>query len=166
MLKKMLNLRMKNSSKIPYDYIILDTSPGIRYWSINTLAISDIIILSLKMDNIDIEGTKQMASDVYKSFIEYGAKSYLLLNKTAGYCSPLTLNKEVINKSSKFEFIVLEQSETITELEKYLNMDVISSLPCYCDIQFARQEFLTVLKSPDHPFTNKINELVEKLVAS
>jgi chromosome partitioning protein len=160
MLKKMLYLREKTNSDIKYDYIILDTSPGIRHWSINSLAIADVIILSLKMDHIDIEGTKQMATDVYKSFINFGAKSYLLLNRIAGYCTPAKLNKDVILKPGKFEFTLLEQSETMTDLENYLKMDVVSTIPCYCDIQFERQEFITVLKYPDHPFVDKMNELI------
>jgi len=39
-------------------------------------------------------------------------------------------------------------------------MDVVSTIPCYCDIQFERQEFITVLKYPDHPFVDKMNELI------
>jgi len=163
MLKKMLYLKEKTNSDISYDYIILDTSPGIRPWSINALAIADIIILSLKMDHIDIEGTKQMAIDVYKSFINFGAKSYLLLNRIAGYCKPSQINKELISKPGRFEFTMLEQSETMMELENYLKMDIVSTIPCYCDIQFERQEFITVLKYPDHPFVDKMNELINKI---
>ncbi|HEY0579617.1 MAG TPA: ParA family protein [Candidatus Nitrosocosmicus sp.] len=163
MLKKMLYLREKSNSDINYDFIILDTSPGIRPWSINALAIADIIILSLKMDHIDIEGTKQMAIDVYKSFINFGAKSYLLLNRIAGYCKPSQTNKELISKPGRFEFTMLEQSETMMELENYLKMDIVSTIPCYCDIQFERQEFITVLKYPNHPFVDKMNELINKI---
>ncbi len=88
MLKKMLFLKETGNTETDYNYIILDTSPGIRYWSINSLAISDTIFLSLKMDNIDIEGTKHLAMDVYGSFTSYGTISYLLLNRVAGYCEP------------------------------------------------------------------------------
>ena len=164
MLKKMLYLREKTNPDIEYDFIILDTSPGIRHWSINSLAIADIIILSLKMDHIDVEGTKEMASDVYKSFIDYGAKSYLLLNRIAGYCTPSKLNKETTSMPGRFEFNMLEQSETMKGLENYLKMDVISTIPCYCDIQFERQEYMTVLKYPNHPFVNDMNDLISKIL--
>jgi chromosome partitioning protein len=42
-------------------------------------------------------------------------------------------------------------------------MKVISSVPCYCDIQFLRKEFLTALKFPSHPFALKIEELIETM---
>ncbi len=164
MLKKMLFLREKTNPDIEYDFIILDTSPGIRHWSINSLAIADIVILSLKMDHIDVEGTKEMASDVYKSFIDYGAKSYLLLNRIAGYCTPSKLNKETTSKPGRFEFNMLEQSETMKGLENYLKMDVISTIPCYCDIQFERQEYMNVLKYPNHPFVSDMNDLIGKIL--
>jgi hypothetical protein len=38
-------------------------------------------------------------------------------------------------------------------------IDVMTSIPCYCDIQFAQKEFLTVLGYPDHPFSQQIHNL-------
>jgi chromosome partitioning protein len=38
-------------------------------------------------------------------------------------------------------------------------MDMISAIPCYCDIQFKRKEFLTVLQYPDHPFAKKLENI-------
>jgi chromosome partitioning protein len=48
--------------------IIIDTSPGIRYWSINALALADTLFLTLKMDNLDIDETKKMADDISAIF--------------------------------------------------------------------------------------------------
>jgi cellulose biosynthesis protein BcsQ len=167
MLKKMLFLKETSITVTDYDYMILDTSPGIRYWSINSLAISDTIFLSLKMDNIDVEGTKHMALDVYGSFTSYGTKSYLLLNRVAGYCEPPAIlesgNPVSIENTSSFKSLLLEQHETINNLEKLIKMDVISMIPCYCDMQFERQEYLTVLKNPHHPFSKKVEELSNKM---
>ncbi|WP_458746732.1 ParA family protein [Candidatus Nitrosocosmicus sp. T] len=167
MLKKMLFLKETGIADTDYDYIILDTSPGIRYWSINSLAISDTIFLSLKMDNIDIEGTKHLAMDVYGSFTSYGTISYLLLNRVAGYCEPPEIpdpGSSIYGENSpSFGSLVLEQNETIKNLERLIKMDVISMIPCYCDMQFERQEYLTALKNPDHPFSKKIDELSKRI---
>ena len=165
-LKKMLFIKETRNTETDYDFIILDTSPGIRYWSINSLAISDEIVLSLKMDNIDIEGTKHMAMDVYGAFTSYGSKSYLLLNRVAGYCEPHPASSSSSSSygiDSPFNLILKEQTEAIRNLERLLKMDVIATVPCYCDIQFEKQEYLTVLNSPDHPFTQKIDELSRKI---
>jgi chromosome partitioning protein len=57
--RRFVLLREQIISNYDADYIIIDTSPGIRYWSINALAVADTLFLTLKMDNLDIEGTKK-----------------------------------------------------------------------------------------------------------
>jgi hypothetical protein len=44
-----------------------------------------------------------------------------------------------------------------------LGIEIISFIPCYCDIQFLRKEFLTVLKYRDHPFSFQIEKLIDAL---
>jgi hypothetical protein len=46
-----------------------------------------------------------------------------------------------------------------TFLSDQTKMDMISAIPCYCDIQFQRKEFLTVLQYPDHPFAKQLEQL-------
>src|SRR5437870_8372029 len=94
-LRKFIQLREKLISEYDCDYIIIDTSPGIRYWSINSLAIADILFLTLKMGDLDIDGTKKMADDIYGSLTKFGAKSYLILNRVAGFCVPHTITKSM-----------------------------------------------------------------------
>src|SRR5919108_3463523 len=88
LVRRLILLREEIISRYDADYIIIDTSPGIRYWSINALAVADTLFLTLKMDNLDIDGTRKMAGDIYSSFSKFGAKSYLVLNRVAGYCTP------------------------------------------------------------------------------
>src|SRR3982750_3328856 len=58
--RKLVFLREQMITKMDMDYIILDTSPGIRHWSIKALSIADKLILTMKMDDLDIEGTKKL----------------------------------------------------------------------------------------------------------
>jgi chromosome partitioning protein len=186
LLRRFVLLREQIISNYDADYIIIDTSPGIRYWSINALAVADTLFLTLKMDNLDIDGTKKMAGDIYSSFSKFGAKSYLVLNKVAGYCTPppttrtTTVNVATQSSSSSLgsssgttsfsnsynkTLAIQQQEESDYDvsgmLSKEVGMNIICAIPCYCDIQFSRREFLTVLKYPDHPFAKRIESLAE-----
>jgi chromosome partitioning protein len=164
LLRKFLMLREEIVSKYNADFIIIDTSPGIRYWSINSLAIADTILLSLKLDGIDLKGTRLLAKEIYESLTKLGTKSYLLLNRAAGYCLPPNLAGEKTSSTQEiYDNTVGNQSTVISKLNADIGMDTILSIPCYCDIQFDSNEFLTALRYPNHPFAAKIDSLIEKL---
>jgi chromosome partitioning protein len=164
LLRKFLMLREEIVSKYNADFIIIDTSPGIRYWSINSLAIADTILLSLKLDGIDLKGTRLLAKEIYDSLTKLGTKSYLLLNRAAGYCLPPNLAGEQTSATQEmYNNTVGNQSKVISKLNADIGMDTILSIPCYCDIQFDSNEFLTALRYPNHPFAGKIDALIEKL---
>lgn len=176
LLRRFVQLREDLISDYDSDYVILDTSPGIRYWSINSLAVADVLFLTLKYGDLDIEGTIKMAKDIYGSFTKFGSKSFLLLNKVAGYCIPrdypLNSPPAKYNKNKNNSGFSHSLEETPIELgvigddlnsDNFLSdqtrMEMISAIPCYCDIQFKRKEFLTVLQYPDHPFAKQLEHL-------
>jgi chromosome partitioning protein len=179
LLRRFVQLREDLISDYECDYVILDTSPGIRYWSINSLAVADVLFLTLKYGDLDIEGTIKMAKDIYGSFTKFGSKSYLLLNRVAGYCVPRSLDldsqsaKNNNNKNNNYENNPSHSQEespielralgselpSNTFLSDQTKMEMISAIPCYCDIQFKKKEFLTVLQYPDHPFAKQLESL-------
>jgi len=173
LLRRFVQLREDLISDYESDYVILDTSPGIRYWSINSLAIADVLFLTLKFGDLDIEGTIKMANDIYGSFTKFGSKSFLLLNLVSGYCIPRTYisSSKSTDKSSNIDGSVPSEETPIkiqtfgnelgsdTFLSDKTKMDLISAIPCYCDIQFQKKEFLTVLQYPDHPFAKQLEQL-------
>lgn len=164
LLRKFLMLREEIVAQYNADYIIIDTSPGIRYWSINSLAIADTILLSLKLDGIDLKGTRLLAKEIYESLTKLGTKSYLLLNRAAGYCLPPNMAGESTSSTQElYNTTIGNQSTVVSKLNEDIGMDTILSIPCYCDIQFDSNEFLTALRYPDHPFALKIGALIEKL---
>ena len=166
LLRNFILLREELFVKKNADFVIIDTSPGIRYWSINTLAVSDIVILTLKMGDLDIEGTKKMAQEIYGAFTKFGTLCYLLLNRGPGYCSipesqhnpvAMTIDGGKKHHSNSIQYDPLE------DLSNTIDIGVISEIPCYCDIQFSKKEFLTGIKYPEHPFTLKLLNLANKL---
>ncbi len=166
-LRRFILLREQLITNYDADYIVIDTSPGIRYWSINALAVADILFLTLKAGDLDIEGTKKMAEEIYSSFTKFGTKSFLLLNRVSGYCAPNPLiakpEMTTSNKSVPSTIIIETSEDTDEMLAREVRMKIMSSIPCYCDIQFLRKEFLTALKFPAHPFAKKIESLTESL---
>ena len=191
---KLIMFREKIIETYDPDYIIIDTSPGVRYWSLNALALADVFFLTLKMGDIDIEGTKKMVNEIYHSFTTYGSKSFLIWNKVAGYCMPNINKREnvgnnllnpnnvnIINRTNKkdgplsllseehkiqqqqqqelqAEDQKREQIDTEDKLSREVGMKVISTIPCYCDIQFSKKEFLTAVQIL-HPFSERIESL-------
>jgi len=181
LLRRFVQLREDLISDYGSDYVILDTSPGIRYWSINSLAIADILFLTLKFGDLDIEGTIKMANDIYGSFTKFGSKSFLLLNLVSGYCIPQihllgsnsknnsnnngnnnnnNNNTAAPNGGTSIEIKSFERElGSNTFLSDRTKMDLISAIPCYCDIQFQKKEFLTVLQYPNHPFAKQLDQV-------
>ncbi len=195
---KLVMFREKLIETYDPDYIIIDTSPGVRYWSLNALALADVFFLTLKMGDIDIEGTKKMVSEIYHSFTTYGSKSFLIWNKVAGYCMPNTNKREnagngrlsinnvniISRTNTKDGYLSLlseenekqqqqqqqqqeelqaqyqkrEQIDSEDKLSKEVGIKVISTIPCYCDIQFSKKEFLTAVRIL-HPFSERIESL-------
>jgi chromosome partitioning protein len=163
LLRNFILLREELFVKKNADFVIIDTSPGIRYWSINTLAVSDIVVLTLKMGDLDIDGTKKMAQEIYGAFTKFGTLCYLLLNRGPGYCSiPESQHNPVTNTIGKHHGNPI-QYDSLEDLSNTIDIGVISEIPCYCDIQFSKKEFLTGLKHPEHPFTLKLLNLASKL---
>jgi chromosome partitioning protein len=176
-IRRFIYLRERLISDFHADYIIIDTSPGMRFWSINSLAIADILLLTLKMGSLDVDGTRIAVNEIYKSFTKFGSKAYLLYNLIAGYCVPAavasrtemvpTVESTSVPQEGMTLLNKLEQPLNEVDFVKRLSSDLgipaILSIPCYCDIQFSRREFLTVLRYPEHPFTKQIEGLVSAL---
>ena len=167
-------------TKMDMDYIILDTSPGIRHWSINALSIADKLILTMKMDDLDIEGTKKLLYEIYTTFVKFGAISYILLNKVSGYCVPMTLvnnthGHEHEHMTSNAIFSQIEQignnpvglqnpKNVLGGLRGVSGVEYLTPLPCYCDIQFSPREFLTSVNNPEHFFSKNLQIIINELL--
>ena len=139
------------------------------------------------MGDLDIAGTTKLVAEIYGSFTKFGTKSFLLWNRVSGYCLPHNVSDDTIPYSTasasttatgtsalyqpalKPRSSLLMEKEQATEanmenlLKSETGIEVISAIPCYCDIQFSRKEFLTVLGQPEHPFAKQFEQLVHAI---
>jgi chromosome partitioning protein len=150
-LRRFLAAKKELFEKYSLDYLFLDTSPGIRYWSINSLATADYLFLLMKDSDMDIEGTRKMVNDIYDSLSRFGSKYYVILNKVPSAFASSSSN------------LPLEEKAWIAELERVVGVQVVGSIPCFCDIQFSRHEYLFSIKQPNHPFSTRLADLAEKI---
>jgi chromosome partitioning protein len=150
-IRRFLSAKNQLFEEYGIDYLFLDTSPGIRYWSINSLATADMLFLIMKNSDMDIEGTRKMITDIYDSLAQFGSKYFIILNKVPG-ASPADEIRWGADEKA-FE----------SELEKDIGTRVVGSIPCFCDIQFSKHEFLYAIKQPDHPFSKSLVTLAENI---
>ena len=150
-IKRFLFAKNKLFDEYGLDYLFLDTSPGIRYWSINSLATADLLFLIMKNSDMDIEGTKKMITDIYQELAKFGSKYFIILNKVPG-ASPVDEVRWGVDEKA-FE----------SQLEKDIGTSIVGSIPCFCDIQFSKHEFLYAINQPDHPFSKNLATLAENI---
>ena len=150
-LRRFIKAKKELSDQFKIDYLFIDTSPGIRYWSINSLACADLIFLLLKDSDMDVEGTQKMIVDIYDSLSRYGAKYYIILNKVPGE----TVKEESVK--------IKDEKSWITELERVVGAEIVGSIPCFCDIQFSRHEYLFSVRQPTHPFAIRLEKIAETI---
>lgn len=156
--RRLVFLREQIITKLDMDYLIIDTSPGIRHWSINALSIADKLILTMKMDDLDIEGTKRLLSEIYDTFVRFGAITYILLNRVSGYCVPNIGTSNSHNETLNYD-------KVLDEIYKITSTRSLTPLPCYCDIQFSPREFLTVVNNPNHQFSKTLQKIINDILS-
>ena len=137
-LKRLLKAKKELLEEKNFDYILFDTSPGIKYWSINAIVCSDLVLLLSTLNKSDISGTNNMVSEIYKSLEK---ENYTILN------------------------MVPESFVNVKELEKKIGLEtnLIDFIPCSCDVQKTLGEYLLILKNKSHPYCVKIKEIADKI---
>ena len=143
-LGRLLSLRSSLLNDSGLDYLILDTSPGLQYSSINAIVTADVVLVVTSLDASDIKGSQRMTSELYDLFEK---KTGILINKViADYLS----SKEELKKFNKY-------------IKTIHTLPVLATIPCFCEVLRAAGDFIFSEEKPDHPFTETIEKLATKL---
>jgi len=141
-LGRLLSLRTTLLGDKGLDYLIMDTSPGLQYSSINAIVSADIVLVATTFDRSDVDGTKRMLRELYDLFEK---KTEVVLNK-------------VLDVSSK-----AWKDEIQTRVKDTYQVPLLGVIPCFCDVLKAQGGIIFAQEKPDHPFTKILEEMVNKI---
>ena len=134
------------------DYLFFDTGPGLSYSSANALAASDTVLLVMKVDEFDVEGTRELIHGIYDTL---GRKTAILLNK-------VVTNEDPLRKIGPIER--WHREETLAkDLEAMFACPVLGMIPCYPDILRAGGKLVHALHRPQHPMIKALSAALKKL---
>jgi MinD-like ATPase involved in chromosome partitioning or flagellar assembly len=137
-LARVFSLKCTLLKDLQFDYVFLDTSPGLLYSSINAIVSADVVLVVTSTDRSDVEGTHRMIHDLYELFAK---RTGIIVNKV-----PMDL-----------------QESDAVKLET-CGLPVVGVVPCSCDILDAEGKCLFACEKPNHPFTRKLQKIAANLM--
>lgn len=122
------------------DYLVIDTHPGINEETLLSIAVSDILVIVLRPDQQDFQGTS-VTVDVARRLKVPQIK--LIVNKVP----------------TEFDF-----NQVKNQVEQAYNCQVAALLPLSTDIAQNASSQVFCLQKPDHPFSRGLTDVVNQLV--
>jgi MinD-like ATPase involved in chromosome partitioning or flagellar assembly len=125
--------------QLKLDCLLIDTHPGVNEETLLSVAISDLLIVVLRPDNQDFQGTAVTVELARKLDVK---GMLLLLNKVP----PGT-----------------DLGALIAEAETAFNVKVATTLPLSSDVARAGSGGVFCVQRPDHPFSRGIADLMKQM---
>jgi septum site-determining protein MinD len=141
-LGRLLSLRTSVLNDLEFDYIVLDTSPGLQYSSINAIVSADLVLVATTSDRSDVDGTRRMLKELYELFEK---KTEIVLNK-------------VMDGNLR-----MGRDEVRTKVKEVYQVPVLGIIPCFCDVLKAEGNVIFAQDKPDHPLTKILDEIATKV---
>ncbi|MFW6117301.1 MAG: MinD/ParA family ATP-binding protein [Thermoproteota archaeon] len=142
-LGRLLSLKNSLLNEKNFDYLILDTSPGLQYSSINAIVSADLAVVASTFDKSDVAGTKRMLHELYDLFEK---KTNVIVNKVLYDISSPANKRDLINR-----------------IENTYEVPILGAIPCFCDVARAEGTYIFAQKKPQHPFSGIMNEMANKI---
>ncbi|MGC9395831.1 MAG: MinD/ParA family ATP-binding protein [Anaerolineae bacterium] len=127
--------------KLNLDYLIIDTHPGLNEETLLSIAISDALIIILRPDQQDFQGTAVTVDVARKLEVP---NLYLVINKAL----------------TSYDFDTLRKM-----VEETYNSQVAAILPLSEDVARMQSSDIFTLRYPDHPFSQSLRNVVTLIEA-
>jgi MinD-like ATPase involved in chromosome partitioning or flagellar assembly len=123
------------------DVLMIDTHPGLNEETLLSIAVSDALIIVMRPDQQDFQGTGVTVEVARKLDVP---RMVLLVNKVP---------------------TVFSEDEVKTRVEQIYNTPVAAVIPHSDEMLLLASEGIFVLRYPDHPITAKFRQLAAALMA-
>jgi MinD-like ATPase involved in chromosome partitioning or flagellar assembly len=128
--------------RLKLDYLFIDTHPGLNEETLLSVAISDVLIIILRPDQQDFQGTAVTVDVAFKLQVPH---LFLVVNKAL----------------SSYDFDDLRR-----QMEEIYESPVAAILPLSEDVASLQSADLFALRSPDHPFSKGIRNVAAAVEAA
>lgn len=122
--------------KLNLDYLVIDTHPGLNEETLLSIAISDILIIIMRPDQQDFQGTAVTVDVARKLDVP---ALYLVINKAL----------------SSYDFDDLRE-----QAQRTYNSEVVAIIPLSEDVARMQSSDIFSLRYPDHPVSQAIQKIV------
>ncbi|MBL8796484.1 MAG: MinD/ParA family protein [Planctomycetia bacterium] len=127
--------------KLKLDYLYIDTHPGLNEETLLSIAISDVVVLILRPDKQDFQGTAVTVEVARKLNVQ---RLVLVVNKVLS-----SMNVESLK----------------SQVEKTYNAPVAALFPLSEDVAQLASSGIFCLEYPFHAFTKKLKDLAQHIMA-
>lgn len=126
--------------QLDLDVLMIDTHPGLNEETLLSISISDALIVVMRPDQQDYQGTGVTVEVARKLDVP---AMYLVVNKTP---------------------MILDFDDVADKAEQTYNCEVAAVLPHSDEMMTLASNGVFVARYPDHPITNKLRNLARRLV--
>ncbi|MHA1168489.1 MAG: MinD/ParA family ATP-binding protein [Candidatus Hodarchaeales archaeon] len=150
-ISRIMSLKRELHKERKKDFLILDTSPGVHYSSVNAIVASDKVLLVVKLDNSDFEGTLTMLRGIHA---ELDRETMLVMNKVPYTTAEVEIHTSISQGTKEDHLNLLKQ--TFAEVSKRKFFRILGVIPCYCSVTLGRGVEVLAFSDPDHLFIKAI----------
>ncbi len=125
--------------RLNLDALLIDTHPGVNEETLLSIAISDTLLIIMRPDHQDYQGTGVTVDLAHKLEVP---RTVLIINKTPE---------------------IFDQAEIKADAEQTYDCEVAAVLPHSDEMMVLASAGVFVLHFPDHPITTKLGQVVSSL---
>lgn len=142
-LKRLIELT-KELKENKYDFVLIDTPPGLNYSALNAIVSSDAVVLITLPDKVELKGATTLLTEIYDAI---KLKVYLIVNKI-----PVSSGEDA-EEIGKEVAAILKKTE------------LLGVIPYYPEVVKYNGDKLMVLDFQHHPYTRAINLIANRLIS-